>query len=152
MWSDSEVGTRRETPVPVGEEHRIGDWIIKLMAIEKNADRIVLEEDEFNDPPVNGRRFVITTWYLKYVGPASGTPWVDLTFSYVGAAGNTFGSGSDDDCGVIPNDLSDVGEMFPNAEATGNECFSVPIEQIDAGVLMVEVDSVRAPRAFFATV
>ncbi|SBW18969.1 hypothetical protein [Protofrankia symbiont of Coriaria ruscifolia] len=87
-------------------------------------------------------------------GTGSGTPWVDLSIRFHGSGGNTFGAGGEDDyCGVVPDSLSDVSEMFPNAEASGNACGSVPTDQVQGGSWIVEESlSLDSSRVFFALI
>ena len=73
----------------------------------------------------------------QYNGSGSKLPAADLRMQFVGSAGNTFGFGTDDHCGVIPDSFNDFGEMFTGATATGNECVSVPTDQIN-GVWSIE--------------
>ncbi len=87
---------------------------------------------------------------MTYVGPGSGTPWIDLGIKFVGSQGNTYG-GFEDYCGVIPDGLSDKGELFPGASTEGNVCMAVPADQIQGGSAMVEHQlSLRPSRVFFA--
>jgi hypothetical protein len=68
----------------------------------------------------------------------SGTPWLDLPFDCVDAAGNTRGTGFEDCCRVNPNDLDDVGEVFTGASGAGNVCASVAADLIEGGAWIVE--------------
>ncbi|SDS28838.1 hypothetical protein [Jiangella sp. DSM 45060] len=47
---------------------------------------------------------------------------VDLTFQFVGSDSVTYS----DYCGVIPNDLADVGELYEGGVAEGSICVAVP--------------------------
>lgn len=51
----------------------------------------------------------------------SASVW-DLDFGFVGDDGRSY----DDNCGVVPGELMDVGEMYPDAEADANVCLAVP--------------------------
>lgn len=144
------LGTR-SNPVPLGERVQVGPaWQVALIGVERDALQQVQGENQFNEPPVAGRQFVMGTFSVSYVGEESGTPWVDLSMRFNGSEGNTFGSGQDDYCGVIPNPLDDAGEMFPGAEAEGNVCVSVPTEQVEGGLFLVEQSmSFEPTRVFF---
>lgn len=147
---DSATGTR-ENPLAPGTAFVVGDWTVEFSTTDTDADDVVAAENQFNDPPADGRRFVLAEITVTYTGEESGTPWVDLTIEFYGSGGNTFGTGSDDFCGVIPDDLSDHGEMFPDATATGNVCKSVPIDQIEDGAWIVEdLWSLNSDRTFVA--
>jgi hypothetical protein len=131
------AGTR-ENPLAPGVTFAVGDWTVQLGTTNPNADDVVAAENEFNEPPAEGRRFVMVEATVSYTGDDSGTPWIDLSFQFYGSGGNTFGVGLDDYCGVIPDGLEDHGEMFPDASATGNVCASVPADQVDGGAWIVE--------------
>ncbi|MBW3591183.1 MAG: hypothetical protein KY393_04970 [Actinobacteria bacterium] len=125
-------------------------WQVALTGVERNALQQVQGENQFNNPPADGRQFVMGTFSVSYVGEESGTPWIDLSMRFNGSEGNTFGSGQDDYCGVIQSSLDDTGEMFPGAEAEGNVCVSVPAEQVEGGLFMVEESMTFDPtRVFF---
>lgn len=133
----ADAGTR-ENPYPAGSTVVLGSYEVALGPTVKDATEQVAAENEFNEPPVEGRQFVMVPVTATYTGDESGTAWVDLSIQFVGSGGNTFGTGTDDYCGVIPNDLSDAGEMFAGATAEGNVCVSVPSDQVEGGVWMVE--------------
>jgi len=150
--TEAAAGTR-QNPLEPGVSFTVGDWVVALGETTPDAGEIIAAENVFNDPPAEGRQFVMVEVSVTYTGEKSGRPWLDLSFAFYGADGNTFGSSLslDDYCGVIPNDLMDVGEMFPDASATGNVCVSVPAEQIDGGAWIVEeAFSLDSDRTFVA--
>lgn len=128
----------RENPLPPGVTFAVGEYEVQLGKTDTNANDVIAAENEFNEPPADGRRFVMVKATVTYTGDASGTPWLDLSFSFYGSDGNTFGSAMDDYCPLIPNPLEDLNEMFPDASATGNVCVSVPEGQIKQGAWIVE--------------
>lgn len=141
------AGTR-QNPLPPGTAFTVGDWTVELAPTNVDADELVLAENMFNDPPGDGERFVMVEVTTTYNGDDSGTPWIGLDFRFIGADGNTF----NERCGVIPDALFDVGEMFPGATASGNVCATVPIDQIDGGAWIVEASfSFDSDRTFVAT-
>lgn len=142
----------RQRPVPAGTVVTIGDWQVSLGPTALDATAQVAAENQFNDPPAAGRQFVLVPVNVTYTGTDSGTPWVDLSINFYGSGGNTFGAGGTDDyCGVVPNSLSDVSEMFPNAKAAGNACVSVPSDQVQGGAWIIEESfSMENSRVFFA--
>lgn len=147
---DDAVGTRGN-PVEPGVAFTVGEWVVEFGDVTRDAGDIVAEENQFNDPPADGRQFVMTEVTVTYDGDDSGMPWVDLSFQFYGSEGNTFSTGSDDRCGVIPDSLSDEGEMFPGATASGNVCLSVPSDQLDGGAWIVEdTFTLDADRVFVA--
>lgn len=57
-----------------------------------------------------------------YTGDKTGNLSFDITVKFVGSDNVTY----DDGCGVIPNPLSDVGDLYKGGSATGNVCVAVP--------------------------
>lgn len=144
------VGTR-DNPAPAGSSAALGNYEVTLGATTLNANDVVATENEFNAPPVEGRQFVLVPVELTYTGDESGTPWVDLTIQFVGSGGNTYGTGTDDYCGVFPEPLMDLGEMYNGATASGNECVSVPSAEVEGGTWIVEESfSFDDTKVFFA--
>ncbi len=139
----------RQNPLAPGTAFTVGDWTVDLAPTNVDADEVVLAENMFNDAPPDGERFVMVEVTTTYNGDDSGTPWIDLRFRFMGADGNTHDEG---ECGVIPDPLFDVGEMFPGATASGNVCVSVPVDQIEGGAWIVEATfSFDSDRTFVAT-
>jgi len=146
----AKVGTR-ENPAPAGSTATLASYDVSFGATTVNANEAVAAENPYNDPPVEGRQFVLVPVSLTYTGDESGTPWVDLTIKFVGSAGNTYGSGTDDYCGVISTPLMDLGEMYNGASANGNECVSVPSAEVEGGTWVVEESfSFDGTKVFFA--
>ena len=129
----------REQPIPAGTPATLGDWTITFDPTNTNAGEIVAAENQFNDPAPEGRQFVMVKVNATYAGEGSKMAAVDLRIQFVGSAGNSFGSSMDDNCGVIPDQLIDTGEVFAGATASGNECVSVPVDQIAGGAWSVKV-------------
>lgn len=144
------TGTR-ENPAPAGSTATLGNYDVSLGATTANANEMVAAENEFNAPPVEGRQFVLVPVNVTYTGDESGTPWVDLTIQFVGSGGNTYGTGTDDYCGVIPQQLMDLGEMYNGATGSGNHCASVPAGEVEGGTWVVEETfSFDNTKVFFA--
>lgn len=151
--ADSKLGTR-ENPLPIGTTIEMGDWKLTVTDVALDATETVMSENEFNEPPADGRQFVMFGVEATYDGTDSGTAWLDFSWAIVGSGGNTFGDSGDmeDYCGVIPNDLNEAGEAFPGASVSGNVCFSVPSDQIEGSTIRIEeLISFEDTRAFYAT-
>jgi hypothetical protein len=146
--AESAVGTR-SNPAPFGSVAKIGDWEVKIVDINKDAADIVTAENMFNDAPAEGRSFVIWSIEATYTGSESGIAWIDLSWKLVGAAGNSFGSGIDDMCGVIPDDLFGKDETFSGGVVAGNVCVSAETSQVEGGTILVE-ELFGGSRTFFA--
>lgn len=125
------AGTR-ENPIPVGTPATVGDWSVSFAAAAADAADQIAAENSFNEPAPAGKQFVMSKVSATYNGAGSQTAWIDLRIKFVGVGGNTFGGGTDR-CGVLPESLSDAGEVFTGATASGNECAVVPSEQVAGG-------------------
>lgn len=135
--TQNDVGTR-SNPAPLGATARIDDWEVSVTEVNKDAADLVAAENMFNEPPADGRSFVMWTVEAEYVGSESGTAWIDLSWKLVGSEGNSFSSGSGDGCGVLPDDLDNAGETFPGGTVVGNVCVSAETSQIEGGTILVE--------------
>ncbi|HIZ34457.1 MAG TPA: hypothetical protein H9815_01665, partial [Candidatus Ruania gallistercoris] len=111
----------RENPFLIGEDVGNDDWSVMLEEPYEAWDE-VRAENQFNDPPADGMEFWMLPVTVTYTGTETGDPAWDLDFGFVGDDGRTY----DDDCGTVPEELWDVGEMYPDAEANANVCLEVP--------------------------
>lgn len=111
----------RDNPLPVGAHVTNGDWDIALGTPHEAGDE-VSAENPFNDPPKPGMEYWVVPITATYTGTDTGTAWLDLTIKFVGSDNKTYS----DRCGVIPDDLSDVDQVYPGGTAEGNTCIAVP--------------------------
>ncbi len=140
----------RANPVPAGVTARVGDWEVTVLSVVPDAGEVVLEENSFNDPPAEGRRFVMVELAATYWGESSESVLWGLSMSAVGESLVAYG-GFEDSCGVIPDDIEDSREVFPGGTVTGNVCWAV--DDGDAGSLVLIVEealSFDADRVFMA--
>ncbi|HEX7099466.1 MAG TPA: hypothetical protein VF377_09490 [Acidimicrobiia bacterium] len=132
----SVLGTR-ESPVPVGEIVELGDWRLRVAGVTPDATDQVLEENQFNEPPAEGRQFFMVHLEATYIGQESSNFWVDVSMKVVGPSNVAYES-FEDSCGVIPDPIDDSGETFPGGSISGNACWSVSAEDAHGLVLIVE--------------
>jgi hypothetical protein len=111
----------RENPFPIGERVQSRDWQVSLGAPHEAGARIAAE-NQFNDPPKAGMEYWIVPVAATYTGDRTGNLGSDITVKFVGSDNRTY----DDSCGVIPNPLSDVGDLYKGGSAKGNVCVEVP--------------------------
>jgi hypothetical protein len=146
---ESVLGTR-DNPLDIGTTIEMGVWVVTVADVNPDATDEVLEENQFNDPPAEGRQFVMFHVEATYEGDDSGDPWLDFAWAIVGGAGNTFGTGMDDWCGSIPNPLDDQGETYPGGSVSGNVCVSVASDQLEGATIRIEeAFSFDDTRAFY---
>lgn len=141
----------RTSPYSVGQTFKNGDWYLRFGTADTDAWPEVQAENMFNDPPASGNRFVMAPVWVKKAGNETGLPWLDIYFEFLGKSGRVY----DDSCGVLPNDLDDVDDLYPGASATGNVCVEVPATEISGGRWRVKADfddfMKDAPYVFVAT-
>ncbi|AEG43651.1 hypothetical protein [Isoptericola variabilis] len=118
---DAAEGTRAN-PYTVGETVSNDEWTVTLGQPYEAWEQI-RAENEFNEPPADGMEYWIVPLEATYTGSESATAWVDLTVRFVGEDSVTY---DDISCGVIPDDLSNVGELYEGGTAAGNVCLVVP--------------------------
>jgi hypothetical protein len=135
-----ELGTR-ENPFPIGTPVSNSEWKITL-GMPRVADDEVAAENQFNSPPRRGMEYVIVPVTAEYKGTGTG----NLLFVRVGFVGNdnvTY----DDHCGVVPDELSNIGDLYKGGVAKGNTCVTVP--QPGRGLWTLKTGFLGEP-AFFA--
>jgi hypothetical protein len=128
------VGSR-ENPVPIGTEVTLGGgWIVNVVSVTPNATQLVLDENQFNDPPKPGHQFFIAEIEARYTGADSGSFDGSFRLRVLGATSvvyTTFGNS----CGVIPDNLPDP-EVFNGGIISGNLCWEVPASDADDLVML----------------
>jgi hypothetical protein len=130
----SAVGSSIDNPVPVGSSAQLGTWQVEVVGYTKNADAAVEHENPFNDKPKPGTQYVLVTLKATYKGNGSSNPYSDLTWAGIGSDGTQYGSPSE----VLPNDISNVGNVPSGANANGNVVLLVDSNAIDGLVLYLE--------------
>lgn len=133
----SEMGTRAN-PAPFGSQVEISDasgpiWQVTIGAANLNAGDAVAAENQFNDPAPEGFVYVLVPVTFTYVGTTTGTPWIDVDIEFVSAAGTTH----ENAYVVIPNPITDVNELYPDASATANLVVLAPATDIEKGAWTV---------------
>ncbi|WP_294178540.1 DUF4190 domain-containing protein [uncultured Schumannella sp.] len=137
--ADSDLGTRAN-PAPAGSSVELGDfgateWEVTFGETVLNANKLVANENQFNDAPEDGFQYILVPVTYTYVGDESGTPWIDVTIEFVSAAGTTHSTS--DQFIVAPDSAYDINELYPGASATGNVVIMVPSDGVDAGTWSV---------------
>jgi hypothetical protein len=133
---DTAAGTL-ESPVPGGEFAQVGDWKVRVIEVTHDGTDLVLEENQFNDPPEEGDQFFIATLEAEYTGTESGSFWIDMTWKALGPSAVAYES-FEATCGTFPDSISDAGETFPGGVVTGNVCWSVSAADAADLVMLLE--------------
>jgi len=132
--TDAQSGTR-ESPMRIGEAVTAKDWTVTL-GMPREAAAEVANANPFNKPPASGQEFWIVPVTATYTGDSTGTAWVGVTVKFVGSDNQTYSG----DCGVLPDSIFDVGELYPGGVAKGNKCVAIPkgmdgLWTVTAGIL-----------------
>lgn len=135
----AKVGTR-ENPAPAGSTVVLSDnsgeiYKIAFGAATLDAGAVIAAENMFNEPADAGFQYILVPITFTYVGNETGTPWVDVSFAFVSAAGTTHDGTSS--LAVAPQPIMDINELYPGASATGNLVLMVPSADIEKGALTV---------------
>ena len=134
--ASSNSGLTRANPAPVGNRVRVGDWEVRVLGTMPDGTAAVMAENQFNDLPRTGWQFHLVEVEVTYQGADSQSPWLHVDFAGLGE-GNAL---RDDSCGVIPDDLDSLTELFTGGSISGNICFSAPSSEVDAGGMVLVVD------------
>jgi hypothetical protein len=108
-------------PFAIGETVSSKDWQLTVSAPDE-AGAQVAAENQFNSPPKAGMEFWIVPVTATYTGDRTGNLAFDISVKFVGSNNRTY----NDSCGVIPDPLSNVGDLYKGGTAQGNVCVAVP--------------------------
>ena len=131
---DGPVGSRGN-PYPIGETVTVGDWELSVTGVVEDATDVVMAENQFNDPPAEGRQFTMVGIEATYTGSDSDSLAFSTSFSTVGPLAVAYSG--DDTCGVVPDGLDTFADVFNGGTITGNLCWSVKSEEVDGLVMYV---------------
>jgi hypothetical protein len=111
----------RENPLPIGETVSNQDWQVTLGA-PREAWSEIAATNQFNEPPKSGMEYWIVPVTATYKGDKTGSPTFGIRVKFVGSDNRTY----EDPCGVIPDPISGVGDLYRGGQAKGNTCVAVP--------------------------
>ena len=112
-----------DNPTPAGEVLQGTDGTeIVVTGILEDATNLVLETNQFNDPPKPGNRFYMVTVAVSYVSGSDSLNVTEADYSLIGDKKVVYAP-FEESCGVIPDELA--AELFPGGQAEGNVCFQI---------------------------
>lgn len=124
----------RQNPYAAGTSFALGPWSFSLGYTNTDAWGEIAAENMYNSPPEPGWSYVMVPVTYTYEGSGSEEPYFDTGVEYVGSDGIAYSDWQGDQmCGVLPDDASDIGDMYAGASATGNICAVVPTSAIAGG-------------------
>ena len=135
----AEVGTRTN-PAAIGQVVTISQagapqWEVSLSAPSLDATAVVAAANQFNEAAPEGMVYAQVTVNVKRLAEEAATPWVDLTVEFVSAAGTTHATY--DYSVSVDGGLTDVGEMYAPATASGVVTIAIPVADAAAGTWTV---------------
>ncbi len=121
--------TARNEPVPLHQTHFVGDWLLKVATVNRDAWPVLKAENMFNDAPAPGTRYVMVTVTGKYTGTGSGSLFWDVSARAVGEQNVGFTDVSI----VAPKQCEDLGDVFTGGSVTCNlVVFEVPSAEVSS--------------------
>lgn len=132
----------RTNPVPVGTPFVSGAWAFVVEPTDTDAWPEIQSTNMFNDPPLPGYSYVTVAASVTYQGAKTGIPWLNTRAEFLGSDGLVYNDLSGGQwCGVVPQSMSDVNDMYPGASARGNYCAVVPTGAIIGGLWRIKGDN-----------
>lgn len=117
------------TPANLGREYQVA---VASVQLDGNAE--VLAANRFNKPPTG--QYVLLQLSVTYVGVEEGTPWIDLSPTFVGADARQYRASS---CGASLNQSAmDVPTLEKGGNASYQVCMDVPAAAIEGGKIFVD--------------
>lgn len=125
-------GTDFAAPLELCQAASIEGWDIAVTAVELDATATVMDANTFNEEPADGSQYLMFTLTGTNTGTEAVDPFIGLNTA-VDIADYRY----EDTCGVLPNDLVDVGEVAPGESFTANDCVFVDSAGVEESVLAV---------------
>ncbi|MGD9999946.1 MAG: hypothetical protein AB7U39_23760, partial [Ilumatobacteraceae bacterium] len=137
----------RRSPTPVATPADLGEgWTLSVDGPATDITDAVAAENQFNEPPPDGSRFVGMQVTYAYNGTEVAQPF-SVIVNAVGDS-NLQLSGN---CGVVPGQLDTFSDVLPGGSVSGTLCFVVPEADLGSVVLYASADVFAENKIMFAT-
>ena len=141
-------GFTLDNPLSAGEVLQGSDGTeIRVLGIVEDARRQVAEENQFNDPPKEGRRFYMISVEVSYPSGSESLTVGDSDFNLIGENRVVY-EPFDHTCGIIPNELD--GEIYSGGKIQGNICFEIPEDE--GGLILIHEPGYAAESRRFLSI
>ncbi len=113
-------------------------WVIEVLSSPEDITQAVADENQFNDPPPDGKVFGAVRVRVTYQSGPAPADIFDLNFNAVGPSGvvlKTFV----ESCGVTPDELPTFSELFPGGSVEGNVCWAMDPGDLADLTMLLEV-------------
>lgn len=112
----------RMAPTAIGTTKDVGDgWSVTVNAPARDITDAVMAENQFNDPPPAGYRYIGIDVTYAFNGDGSGSAFT-VTTSAVADTNVRLSY----NCGSIPTPLDEFSDVYTGGQVTGLLCFVVP--------------------------
>jgi hypothetical protein len=145
------AGTR-ESPIPLGQRATVGGWGVVVRSVRIASYDEMLAENSYNDPPIEGRSFVLVEVSLANQTDTEDTVVGALNFGVLGPSNVVVTDyDSDTSCGVVPNQVDEYAEVFPGGTIRGNLCYQIDQRELGETLFFAEAwDISNSQRLWFA--
>ena len=131
----STIAGSANQPLAVGTTSAVGkEYQVTVTSVKLDANAEVLGANRFNDAPTG--QYVLVGLTVTYVGTQEGTPWIDLSETFVGTDARQYDA-SDCDASVDQG-VMDVPTLENGGSASYQLCMDVPTAAIEGGKIFVE--------------
>ncbi|MDA1362386.1 hypothetical protein O1R50_22365 [Glycomyces luteolus] len=127
--SDPTAGQSIEAPLDMCATGKVDTWDIAVTAVEVDATDTILAADPSNQALDEGSQYFMITVTGINRSDAAAAP-TDLLIGVRNEAW-TYQS----DCGIVPNDLNEVGAVAPGESFTANRCVPIETEKIEGAII-----------------
>jgi|GEM_PF-1692408 len=141
-------GGSLDDPIPPGEWAGVGNVDVVVLAVNTDAADEVIAENDFNDPPAAGNRFVMWNVGLANASDEALASLGEVSFTVVGPSSVAYDAMAT--CGVLPGELDVFRDVFPGGSLSGNLCWEVAEADADDLVLLVDEFALIGDRVAFA--
>jgi len=135
--SRTPAANSRSNPLSIGENGAVGDYDVKVLSVNTNANDAVASANQFNKPPAVGKQFFMARVAVTYTGQATGNFAFELNFQAVGDLSSSY-TIFNDTCGNYGEEPYTVSELFPGGSAEFNVCWQIDSDDEDSLVMYVD--------------
>jgi hypothetical protein len=132
-----EVGTQGN-PIPLGTEAVIGNWKVKVVSTDFNADAAVKDAPAYQAPDP-GSQYVLVTLDAAYTGETPDSFGNGVGYQIVGKNGDTFNSVDL----ALDNSIENSNALVKDGSVSGSLVFAVPSDQTDGVTLWMAPSSAQ---------
>lgn len=138
-------GRSIDFPLPVGSDMLFDKGRISVTGIVEDVTQLVMQENQFNDPPAAGNHFYMVAVEFEHFRIGSEPTYISyFDFQLIGENRTLYDLGYT--CGVFPDALG--GEVYPGGTVQGNVCFEVADN--DEGFILIYQQSFFGERIFLS--